>query len=249
MVQFPGAVSQFVPRLLLLVLPTIFGGTTALATQKPEGKSVLRWTAGGRGSAFSRTADGKYVYSLKDDDCEIAIAIDSQELEKVRHRPIPIFTIRLDAHYTGQKSVALTVDAITLAFASHFQVVNKTLDPDELTTRIQNDIDALGDETEHEVRKHPEKKQEKDSLLQAHLKDMTDLVGFISLHSLSPATLNPGNPTIGGWIFFSTKSKWIGRWKAQEQFVLRVPVEDRIFEFPFSLPPSKGDRILRRRPD
>ncbi len=248
MFQFTGTFPKFVSCLLLLVLPTILGGSI-LPPQKSEGKSVVRWTAGARDSAFSRTSDGKYGYSLKDDDCEIAIAIDSQELEKVRHRPIPIFTIRLDAHYTGQKSIELTPDTMTLEFADHFQVVSKTLDPDELTTRIQNDIDTLGDETEHEVRKHPEKKQEKDSLLQAHLKDMTDLVGFISLHSLRSTTLNPGNPMTGGWIFFNTKSKWIGRWKAQEELVLRVPVAGKIFEFPFGLPPSKGDMILRRRPD
>lgn len=201
-----------------------------------------------RGSTFSRTADGKYVYTLKDDVSEVAIAIDSQELEKVRHRPLPVFSIHLDAHYTGEKSLELTPSLITLEFVNHFQVVNKALDPDELTARIQSDIDNLGDETEHEVRKHPEKGQEKNSLLQAHLKDMTDLVGFISMYSLRPTTLNSGNTTANGWIFFSTKSKWIGKWKPQEGFILRVPLGDKIFEFPFALPPNKGDMILRRRP-
>jgi hypothetical protein len=31
--------------------------------------------------------------------------------------------------------------------------------------------------------------------------------------------------------------------------VLRVPLGNRIVEFPFSLPPSEGDLILRRRPE
>ncbi len=248
MSTFPRTFPKLVSSLLLLVLPALFGGTVSSAEPRSAGNSVVRWTAGVPGSSFSRTADGKYVYSLKDDDFEIAIAIDSQELEKARHRPVPIFAIRLDAHYTGQKSVEMSTDPITLEFVSHFQTVNKTLDPDELANRIQNDIDNLGSETEHEVRKHPEKKEEKDSSLQAHLKDMTDLVGFISLYSLRAATLSPGSSTVGGWILFSTKSKWIGKWKAQEKFVLRVPVEDKIFEFPFALPPSKGDLALRRRP-
>ena len=247
MFQFPGIVPKVLPVVLILVLPIRFAGSTP-STQKSVENSVVRWTQGKRGSTFSRTPDGKYVYGLKDNDFAIAIAIDSQELEKVRHRPLPIFAVRLDAHYTGQKSFELSTDRITLEFVNHYQVVNKTLDPDELTSRIQKDIDNLGDETEHEVRKHPEKRQEKESLLQSHLKDMTDLAGFVSLYCLRPITLDPGIPMTGGWIFFSTKSKWIGKWKAQEEFVLRVPIKDEIVEFPFALPPVKGNLSLRRRP-
>lgn len=248
MSEFSDTFPKFVSVLPLLLLPAIFIGTASSSTQKSQENPVVRWTAGMSGSTFSRTADGKYVYTLKDDVFEVAIAIDSQELEKVRHRPIPVFTIRLDARYTGQKSLELDSGFITLEFVNHFQVVNKTLDPDDLTTRIQNDIDNLGDQTDHEVRKHPEKRQEKESLLQSHLKDMTDLVGFISLYSLRRTTLNSGNTTTGGWIFFDTKGKWIGKWKPQEGFILRVPLKDKIFEFPFALPPNKGDLILRRRP-
>ncbi len=243
-----GTFPKFVSVLPLLILPTIFIGTASCSTQKAASNAVVRWAAGTRGSTFSRTADGKYVYTLKDDVFEVAIGIDSQELEKVRHRPLPVFTIHLDARYTGEKSLEFTPSLITLEFVNHFQVVNKALDPDELTARIQNDIDSLGDETAHEVRKHPEKSQGKNSLLQPHLKDMTDLVGFISLYSLRPTTLNSGNTTTDGWIFFSTKSKWIGKWKPQEGFILRVPLKDKILEFPFTLPPSKGDLVLRRRP-
>jgi hypothetical protein len=114
---------------------------------------------------------------------------------------------------------------------------------------LQNGAEALSDEMEHEIRKHPEKKEAQEALLQSHEKDVTELQEFLSAHSLRPAKLDPGNPEVGGWVFFSTRSKWIGDWKKREDFVLRIPFEDRVFEFPFSLPPSQGDLILRRRPE
>jgi hypothetical protein len=215
--------------------------------QKHSGPEVVRWTKGNSGSSSSVTTDGKYLYGLKDKDLEISLAIDAQELEKVHHRPLPLFAVRIDAHYGGKAAIELKTDHISLEFVDHYQVVNTSLDPDELGARIQEDADNLSDEIEHQVRKHPEQKAAEESLLQQHLKDMTDLMGFVSLHSLQPGTLDSGNPDIGGWIFFSTKSKWIGRWKPQEEFVLRVPLKDSVFEFPFALPPHKGDLILRRR--
>jgi hypothetical protein len=247
MSQFPATLSVPASTISFLMLATICLSPAWPSEQKSNAIPVVRWTDGAAGSSFSRTDDGKYRYDLKDHETEISIAIDSQELEKVRHRPLPIFAIRLDAHYSGQKSLELDTDHIALEFVDHYQVVNSALDPDELGSRIQNDIDNLTDEIAHEVRKHPEKKQEQELLLQTHLKDLTDLVGFISLYCLRPATLDAGNPVMGGWVFFSAKSKWIGRWKSQEEFVLRVPIDNKIFEFPFALPSRKGELILRRR--
>ena|ERR1700676_932895 len=236
-------------RGILPILLLTLVGAAQPAKQKSSGSEVVRWTKGNPGSSSSVTNDGKYHYGLKDKDLEISIAIDAQELEKVHHRPLPLLAVRIDAHYGGKAAIELNTGHISLEFVSHYQVVNTSLDPDELGARIQDDADNLSDEIEHQVRKHPEQKDAEESLLQQHLKDMTDLMGFISLHSLQPGTLDSGNPDIGGWVFFSTKSKWIGRWKPQEEFVLRVPFKDRVFEFPFALPPHKGDLILRRRDD
>lgn len=232
------------------ILPIVFLAlveTAHSAKQKSSGSEIVRWIQGNSGCSFLATDDGKYRYGLKDKNLEIAITVDAQELEKVHHRPLPLFAVRIDIRYSGQTALELNTDHISLEFVSHYQVVNTSLDPDELGSRIQNDADNLSDEIEHQVRKHPENKAAEESLLQQHLKDMTDLVGFISLHSLQPGTLDSGNPDIGGWVFFSTKSKWIGAWKAQEEFVLRIPMKDRVFEFPFALPPHKGDLVLRRR--
>jgi hypothetical protein len=62
-------------------------------------------------------------------------------------------------------------------------------------------------------------------------------------------TLDTGHPEASGRGLFCTKSKWIDGLQKQEEFVLGVPFGNRIVEFPFSLPPSEGDLILRRRPE
>ena len=75
------------------------------------------------------------------------------------------------------------------------------------------------------------------------------MLEFLSTRTLRAAKLDAGHPEISGWVLFSTKSKWIGELQKQEEFVLRVPLGGRVVEFPFSLPPSEGDLILRRRPE
>lgn len=229
-----------------LVLITV-SHLSGAAKQKSADLPVVRWAPGAPGSTFTTTDDGKYHYTLKDEGLEVSVAVDSQELEKVRHRPLPILGLLIEAHYSGKKSLDFGTEHISLEFVRHYQVVNIALDPDDLNTRIQNDADNLSDEVEHQIRKQPETKPAQEALLQAHLKDMTDLMGFISVHCLRPATLDPGNPEADGWVFFSTRSKWIGAWKTQEEFVLRIPLQDRILEFPLALPPHKGEMVLRRR--
>ncbi len=52
-----------------------------------------------------------------------------------------------------------------------------------------------------------------------------------------------------GWVFFATGNKWIGRWKEREDFILSVWMKDKIWQFPFSLPPAPGGLVLRQRPE
>jgi len=73
------------------------------------------------------------------------------------------------------------------------------------------------------------------------------LLEFIGKNSLRPMQLNEGNPQRTGWVLFSTDSKWISGWKKQEEFILRVPLDGKIFEFPFTLPPQPGEVMLRKR--
>jgi hypothetical protein len=112
---------------------------------------------------------------------------------------------------------------------------------------VQNDADALNDQTAQEVEKHPERKEEKEAYVRAFLKDSAELEEFVGKNSLRPTKLGPGHEEASGWVLFSTNSKWVGKWKKQEEFVLRMPVNGMVYEFPFRLPPKPGEVILRKR--
>ena len=43
------------------------------------------------------------------------------------------------------------------------------------------------------------------------------------------------------------RSKWLGNWKKQEEFILRIPAEGKVYEFPIKLPPKLGELLLRER--
>jgi hypothetical protein len=160
-----------------------------------------------------------------------------------------MFAVLLTLHYRGKDSVDLAPGKITLEFVKHYPDLHPALHPDSLTTKQQSAADALAQETEREIRKHPEKKEEKETLLAARQKDAAEMIEFLRTRSLRAITLDTGHPETSGWVLFSSKSKWIDGLQKREEFVLRVPFGNRIVEFPFSLPPSEGDLILRRRPE
>jgi len=208
---------------------------------------AVRWVEGDPGCTFSRGKNSKYRYELWSDDLGIVMAVDSQELEKVHRRHQSFFALSLTVHYRGQASLDVPTDSISLEFVKHFQVVRTALDPDGFSDKVQSDADALNDETARQVEKHPEQKEQKEALVRSYLKDSTELQEFVGKNSLRPTRLSPGKNETSGWVLFSTDSKWIGRWKKQEEFVLRVPMAGKLFEFPFRLPPKPGETILRKR--
>jgi hypothetical protein len=230
----------------------VFFASAAWATDgvpdKAPATSASRWEEGQPGCTFSRDDDGKYRYGFWTADFGIVLAVDSQELEKVRRRAQPLFALQLTVHYRGTDFLDVAPDKVTLEFVKHYQDVHGALDPDELSRKQRNDADSLAEETEREIRKHPEKKEEKGAALAARQKDAADMIEFLKMRSLRAARLNPGHPEVSGWVLFSTKSKWIDGLQKQEEFVLRVPMQGRVVEFPFSLPLSEGDLILRQRP-
>jgi hypothetical protein len=59
--------------------------------------------------------------------------------------------------------------------------------------------------------------------------------------------LDRAHPEVSGWVFFNTDSKWLGKLKSQEAFVLRLPLDGKVFDFPFKLPPKEGELLLRKR--
>jgi hypothetical protein len=208
---------------------------------------AVRWDEEHPGCTFSRSEDGHYRYGMWYGDVGITVAVDAQELEKVHRRHEPFFGVLLNVRYRGQGALDFGVDNISIEFVKHFKVVQTSLDPDDFAQKVQNDADELDHQTAREVEKHPEKKEEKDAYVRAFLKDSAELQEFVGKNSLRATRLGPGNPEISGWVLFSTDSKWISGWKKQEEFILRVPVEGKVFEFPFKLPPKPGEVMLRRR--
>jgi hypothetical protein len=209
----------------------------------------LRWAEGQPGCTFSRDDDGKYRYAIWTDDYGVILAIDAQELEKMRHRVEPFFGVQLTVRYRGKATLAVNPGTATLEFTRHFKVVQPALDPEDFALRTQADADELEHETQHEIQRHPERKEEREKFVETYQKEVAEFLDFLTKRSLMASTLDPANSEASGWLLFNTRNKWLGDWKKPEEFVLRVPMADRILEFPFSLPAKQGDLILRKRPE
>jgi len=228
--------------LLALLLPPL-----APAKKKTEFPTV-RWTAGAPGCSFERGDDGRFRWTMSDKDLDITLLVDSQELTKSRRRFYHVFGVYTSVTYKGQGNFDYEAN-LRLDFVSHHGIVEGYLDPSELQNRLQNDLDTLVFETERQIKKNPAVKEEKTAYLQSYEKEGAEFIEFLTSQYLEPATLNPGNPEAHGWVFFGTSNKWIGPWKEHEDFILEVRMKDKIWQFPFSLPPSADELILRKPPE
>jgi hypothetical protein len=225
-----------------------FSGNQSDKDKKDKARPpVVRWDEAQPGCTFSRGDDGKYRYGLWSGDVGIVLAVDAREVQIIRHRIEPIFGVLLEIHYRGTGSVDADPGTVTLQFMKHFKIVQPALDPNDYAQKIQSDADALDDEARRALAKHPEEKQVREARMQDYQKSVSELIEFLTKNNLRVAHLDPGNPEASGWVFFRTDSKWIGSWKSQEEFVLRLPLDGKIFEFPFRLPPSKGEVLLQKR--
>lgn len=232
----------------MLAVPLLAAEVLHAAPSKEKPKSpAVRWDEERPGCTFARGDDGRYRYGLWSDDVGITLAVDSQELEKVHRRHEPFFAVFLTVRYRGQGSLDLGTDNISLEFVKHFQVMQTALDPDAFAAKVQNDAEQLDHEMAREAQKHPEKKEADEAYVRAFQKDSAELLEFVGKNSLRPTRLGLGNTEASGWVLFSTSSQWINGWKKQEEFILRVPLQGKIFEFPFKLPPKPGEVMLRRR--
>jgi hypothetical protein len=241
--------------LLAMVVSALTSAASAAASARvfadgEKNKSapvIVRWSEAHPGCTFSSDQVGKYRYGLWSDDVGVILAIDAREVQIIRHRIEPIFGVVLTIRYRGTGELALSADGVTLQFMKHFKVVQTALEPDDYIQKIQADADALDDETRRVIAKHPDEKSAREARLQDYQKSVSELIEFLGKNSLRPAHLDRSHPEASGWVFFNTADKWLGGWKAQEEFILRVPLEGKIFEFPFKLPPKKGELLLRKR--
>jgi hypothetical protein len=226
-----------------LALPPAWG-TPHKDKPKPP---AVRWNEELPGCTFSRSDDGKYRYGLWSGDIGITLAIDAREVQIIHHRIEPIFALLLTVRYRGSQALEVSPESITLQFMKHFKVVQTSLDPDGYAAKVQGDADTLDHEAAREIAKHPEEKEAREARLRAYQKSVSELIEYLSNRSLHPAHLDRGNPEVSGWVFFNTDNKWLGGWKRQEEFVLRLPLAGKVFEFPFKLPPKEGELLLRKR--
>ncbi len=240
------AFPAFLPLLLVLLSSTSLFASARLAGKKTA-VPVARWGAAQPGCTFTTTPDGKYNYGLWSGDLGVTVSVDAREVQIIRHRIEPIFGLFVTIRYRGQSSLDFPGQHITLQFMKHFKWVQPALDPDAYVEKIQKDADELDDETRRIVQKHPEKERTRKSREQDYQKSIAEFIEFLNRNSLRPALLDPAHPQISGWISFDTANKWLTGWKAQEEFVLRLPLDGKIFEFPFKLPPQKGELLMRKR--
>jgi hypothetical protein len=218
----------------------------AIFSSKPKAPAI-RWDEQQPGCTFSQSDDGKFHYGLWAGDIGLTLSIDSQELQKVRFRHEPFFSAFVEIHYRGKGTLTIDPATSSLEFINHFKVIQTALDPDDFAQKIQSDADTIDHEAAREAEKHPEKKDEKEAGARTFQKNTSELLEFVSKNSLRPAHLDPANAEARGWVLFSTESRWISGWKKQEEFILRIPLDGKIFEFPFKLPPKPAEITLRKR--
>ena len=239
------------PAWVALVLTAVCFLLSAISRAAPAKEKskppTVRWDEEHTGCTFSRSPDGKYHYGLWSGDLGITMIVDAQEVEKVRRRSEPFFGVLLDVRYLGKDKLDLDIGNISLEFVNHFKVIQNALGPNSFAEKIQKDADELDHQTAREIVKHPEQKEAKEAYARSFQEETAELREFVSKNSLRTTRLDPANPAVSGWVLFGVDNKWLGGWKQQEEFVLRVELGGKIFEFPFKLPPKPGELLLRKR--
>lgn len=230
--------------LLLLAVASSAAGTK----QKSE-RPAIRWREGDPQCTLLKSADGLYHYSLAYETLTITVTLDAQELEKTRRTLNHVFRVLLTFRNRGTVPIDIGPGNISLELVNHFGVRLMSLDPDDFAYQIQDDSDELIHQSERELKNHPERKPIIEAKLREHEKVVTEWLEYLSTKALQAVQLNTGQPEVTGMVFFSTRTKWKGDWKKEENFVLRVPAQKMVFEFPFALPPRGEGPTLRERPE
>jgi hypothetical protein len=235
--------------IVLFTAATIFSPAIGVAAplKNKSNPPTLRWAESQPGCTFSRDQDGKYRYALWTDDYGIILAVDSQELQMLHKRVQPFFAVHLTVRYRGKSELTVQPRAATLEFVKHFKLVQPALDPEDFANETQSGADEVEHQTQREIAKHPERKDDREKYVEAYQKEVAEFLDFLSTRTLAFVQLDSAHTEVSGWILFSAKSKWIGSWKRPEEFVLRIPLGSRVVEFPFALPAQQGDLILRQR--
>jgi hypothetical protein len=226
----------------------LFCARAAPAKDSPK-VAVVRWSGDCPECSLEKAEDGTYQYSLSYETLKITLIVDPRELAKTRRTLEHVFEVVLTFHNRGTLPIQISPDHIDLELVDHHHVRLHSIDPDYFSSRIQNDSDELVHQSERELKKHPERKDVVEDRLREHEKVVTQWLEHLSTRALRDTTLNTGQPEVSGLVVFDTRTKWMGNWKDQENFVLRIPMNTIVFEFPFVLPPPGDAPTLRPRPE
>jgi hypothetical protein len=238
MKAFPLAATMALALCMALAPASVLAKTKQIPT--------VRWVAGAPGCSFERDPDGREHWTMSDKDMDLTLIVDSQELAKSLHHGFyRSFALYLAVNYKGPGNFEFPAD-LRLQYVRHHDVVETAMDPAMLQNKLQNDLDTKVFDTEREIKKHPELKEQKTARLRIDQKEGAEFIDFLSTQYLSSAVLNSGNPEAHGWVLFPTRNKWIGPWKEREDFILAVYSKEKVWQFPFSLPPPPGELILKK---
>src|SRR2546430_14129554 len=174
---------------MLVLALSFFSGSQVLGKTKTQ-PPVVRWAEGQPGCTFARGDDGKYRWGLWNNDLGVTLAVDSQELQETRHRIGHLLGVELTYRYRGNGSLEVRNDNLSLQFVSHRQILHTSLDPNQVTGRLQSDADELSHQTEREIRKHPEKKDELQTKLEHFEKETAEWQERFTIHCLLPGKLD-----------------------------------------------------------
>ncbi len=235
---------RILPRLLLLA-----GLVASAGAEQPSKMPVLRWQENAPGCTLILEQDGRYHYGLTAEGMTVTLAADLQELQHVRQRLHHVIGFNMIVELRREGSLDVTPKNMTLEFLNHHNVIEHSLDPDNFAAALQDEAAEMEHQTERQRKKHPEKVEAKQKYFLDYQNLVTEFVEYLGSNALRPTRLQEKNRTATGWVFFSTTHRWISAINKKEDLIVRFPIGTVIAEFPITLPPKKGEVILRQRPD
>jgi hypothetical protein len=217
------------------------------ASDKTTSPKTVRWAEGLQGCSFSASRDGKYHYQLNSDDLDVTLSVDAQELQLTGRRLGHFLGVFVEARYKGVGNMVFGPDTATIEYVNHYRVTKEAFDPETFAQWLESGAEDVSDEMGRQIEKHPDRAEKREPVARAYQKDVAELLEFVNTRTMKSATLSPAAPSNAGWMLFSTKNRWIGKWKKREELVFRIQLADRILEFPFTLPPKEAAVTLKER--
>ena len=216
---------------------------SAKTTKTPS--NVVRWDESNPECSAS-ASDGMHRYSTSYETLKVTLAVYDNELQRSNRTAEHVFSVLVTINNRGTEPVHVSPHDIALELVEHHHTVMRGQYPDELARHMQDSSDELVYQSEKKLKKHPDEKDRVEYRLKAHEQLVARWQQFLSTEALRDSKIDSGRPEVTGWVFFSTRTKWLGSWKDKEDFVVRIPVGKRVFEFPLTLPQASMP-VLRTR--